>query len=435
MNVARSISFLQRWRACSLLLLLVSFLLIHGLLHQRGGSIFELDRTTVQVIVFPLMLWIVSQLSIGGAQVPRRYIIGALVCALISVGWSYTYRGDESRIFLVARLADDALESDSRLFRERLNAVLERTSDARAVRYYRSFKEYREVRQFMASRKVQAVVWGNRRWLNVAFADRPTVTLQDVARGLGSVTNGGSPLQHYPSFEIVQSVPAIGLSYAPELYTSSFLAELLTGTLPRSYHLADGTGSEAGKEMALASAASIVAGWTSRAHRAYPLWVLGNMHLLRALRGPKPEIGETRCALAFYRKARHFLQRHDNPELMAAIANNFGVAIFVQGTERGKPAAAARAALTKFMSAARERGRRNLLQAELRSPEVALRNIERLPVTTLMLIKRRAGQSAGPRKDGPRKLGARKVGPRKSPPQKNASSKTSKPKHRKEIVK
>jgi hypothetical protein len=59
--------------------------------------------------------------------------------------------------------------------------------------------------------------------------------------------------------------------------------------------------------------------------------MLGTYHLVRAVEGESIERGELACALREFADALTQFRQRDNPALYAAIQNNFGIAMLLEG--------------------------------------------------------------------------------------------------------
>ena len=280
----------------------------------------SVDISYIQLLVFPLLLFVFYRFSFLKLRVPRLVLLAALLCAVFATAFSFTYLPARGGVFLVARLAGDSHEINSRLFRAKIHAdasMLANSHRPAAVRrYFREISSLREAAEALKGRKDRrALVWGNRRWLNVSLKRREPKSLDELE----------IPAAHewLRALRLVLTVPVIGLSYNPPNETGGFLALLFSGLAGGSR----GTVLSPSQELHLRDAGEMVAAWTSFAHKAYPYLLLGNHYLAQAFSREAYQAGEMHCALRAYLRGLSFLRPGNNPDLEAALHNNLGVAL------------------------------------------------------------------------------------------------------------
>ena len=339
------------------------------------GAATEADLTLLQAIALPLFVAVLFKWEIFGVRIPRGLLIASATCAVLALVYSYSAPAEGGN-FLVARLVGDEFEADTRVFRDKLNHALREEQGRhgpRGVRFHASIKDHSSAASYFAQDAGPlAVVWGSKRWINVTFNPSMSMSFDaEVMEAWKSLTG----------LSLVTKVPAIGLSFNPDGDTTLFLARLLAGVSDAGF--SGGEGSDLVSDPSrldrvlsdLQAAGAMRAGWTLFAHRAFPYWVMGNLHLARALANGGYEQGELRCAIDFYSRARLLLRYGDNPELLAAILNNRGFAHFVLGSKEGQPALR-KLALKEFLVAARLGRIRNPYGFKYAATGVARKNFE-----------------------------------------------------------
>jgi|GEM_PF-2268993 len=392
--------FMRNFRSLAVFCVLLGVLALL-LKSPPPDSVLDLNPATAQVIAFPFVFLFVTRLCFVDLMVPRCLLALLAVCAALAVGFSYSHLVAGRRVFLVARLQDDQYETESRIFREEINRYLKRRPGAaaaplsilgrgafagaavsakgvltsfpgkiRAVRFYGSFRSAEEVNGFLAKNpSVPAVLWGNNRWVNISMAP----PMEDAFPGPDL-----RQWLHALGLKVVPNIPVFGLSYQPRTETASFAAGLFKAlSAPRWSELMADLVLSAEHELDLREIGRAAAPWTTFEHRAYPYWLLGNLAMEASLRGQGYDAGEMNCALAAYNKAQSFLVRGGNPELLAAIFNNRGVAYYVQGVLENKKRVK-KAALYEFKAAAKTLRLKNPFRIRYRAGKIAKSNLNKL---------------------------------------------------------
>jgi hypothetical protein len=361
-----------------------------------GASYFSLPH--IQLVVFPLVLFLLWKLRILGRRVPKAPLMGAMFLAILASGYSYLYVRDEPLSFVVAKLEGDDFEARSRQFRLLHRAQLRRIGGTRAIeaqRTHESFRSHAEALRFLnRSAYLPAVVWGNERWVTLTL--HPERTRYPVS---GELKTWLSAL----GLQFVESVPVVGLSIDPEDATAEFLSRVLAALLPLSHSSIGalsqrfrGTGfSESGRiENELMYAANQQAPWNSFAHRAYPWWLLGNLQLTKALHDGRVEKGELECAIRSYTQARRFIGRGDNPELLAAALNNRAVAQAILG-QFGRPRSSRALVKHTLRVAVASLKEPNLYGVPFRAAKIARANLKAIRAGALNRTRRKGERMRG----------------------------------------
>lgn len=349
--------------------LLGLLLLAAGLNNSALQNSLGLDSSLAQAVAFPAVLLFLACLKFFNRKIPRWLLALAAVCAAAAVGFSCLHVVNNRKVLVVARLQDDEYETETRIFREQINRALRRDrqkSKIRAVRYWTSFRNIKDVMVFLKENaEVPAVIWGNTRWINVAFSPLeeqgfPTAELKHWLEAAG--------------LKVVTMSPSFGLSYRPRELTAEFLGRLFAGKL-----FAGGGERElfGGNELDLREAAGMSGPWTAPAHRAYAYWFLGNVLMASAFDYAAYDAGELGCAIRAYDRARFFLQPRDNPELLSAIYNNRAVARYLQGMLQGKKKSK-KTAILEFKLAAQLLRQPDPFKIGPRAGKIAKKNLAKL---------------------------------------------------------
>ena len=244
--------------------------------------------------------------------------IVAVVCAVAGVVFATQVRLDRSSPFYVARLSDDEHEAYGRIFREKINEWLEVLEvETRVAREPAIVETPEHARASLRSTAGHALVWGDRRWVNVLLSEPTEVLLASLDDLL---------FPEYGAFKIVSSVPAIGMSLESVDGTARFL-----GTAFATMKMSDdGAVSDAEIELFWRQAANTAGLWTTYAHRALPWLKIGNLHFIDGISGEGYEPAELECARNAYRTGLASLILNENPELKAALLNNFALVQYVR---------------------------------------------------------------------------------------------------------
>lgn len=299
----------------SVALLVVSYALVTTSTEEAW---YHLSRSSAQYfLVIPFLLTYLA-LPLLRSQVPASLIGGGALLALALS--QLNFDSSDSVSVRMAVWERDELEADTRVFREQLNSYLAHIGDYEVQRLYMQINSSEAAQAYLADHpNVQGLIWGDQEWQNVYFQYAAPLTIGSIA--VAPLSAGKAMLK------IVQSVPAIGLSIEPRQATQHFLSFITAAKLGSA---------SSDEEDLLRNAGALATRWSSYAHRAWPWWRLGNLYLQRALKGEQVELGELDCAKRAYAFAASMLQPNDNPELRAAIFNNYAVTLLVTPKSKQK---------------------------------------------------------------------------------------------------
>ena len=364
-------------RILVLLMALFPIALFFLLTKVHFSKVLPLDGTTAQAFVFPFVLVLLAQVSVFSHRINFWVITGGAVLGLFSIAYSFTSplhigRGGA----LIARLSSDELQTETRIFRERINKFLSYSTHVTAHSFFEEFDSYSEVRDFIENHpRISLVTWGSTRWINIAFRTEEPVSLKEL--GLETGFSDAS------SLKIIKSIPVIGMSYEPTNDTASFIADILVGVSDggRKFTKED-------RQLALQHAATQRATWSSFAHRTYAFWLLGNLYLEEAFQNEEISRGSLNCALDSYKRGLQFLRKNDNPELEAALYNNYAIALFLQAMFEGD-IKFKETAFKHFKMAVRTLGQKNLFSVPYVAGVVAHENFVRASKFRFVILRKK----------------------------------------------
>ena len=298
-----------------------------------GGE--QAVRGNVQLGIFPLLLIVLSALSLRGVRLPRVLVglsaIGVLCGALVR----YSDVGLETGAFGVARFESDSLESKTRIFRDNVRQFVgARPASAIGIISAEVHSEA-EAQKLLGERsQLSGVVWGSERRVNISMRPKPPVSLAM----LSSASFARRRMQELgvSDLQVMTQVPWVGFSKGLDPATFEYVGSLIRATRDFSEILREG-GTSLEFEQLLLKSALIRANWTSIEHLAALKWMLGTLYLMRAVSGPELEWGELLCAESAFRSARLMLRSDDNPGLLAAIMNNQAIVVLMKAADTEKP--------------------------------------------------------------------------------------------------
>lgn len=315
---------LQRWLAAVIILLscavglrLAAWLEL-GAGNEAAWAEFIARIPVYQYLAFPAVVFL---LWIAPFKLPRVALLLASACALGGAVFLYRKPPDNSVSYIVTRLENDILESDTIKFRDSLRKIARRTgATVKVQRHHDTLESVDQAARILAGRNFTGgIVWGSQSWLNIATGFQSPLLVKEVA-------NVSLP-EVISNLKLARSISSFGLSFEPQEGSAVFINNFFAGALPRRT-VAD---IQAGplsqeREQFLLSAANIAAAWSSFAHRAVPWWELGNEYLFASVSGPEFQSGYLDCAFSAYRQGLGKLRGSDNLELQVAILNNSAIA-------------------------------------------------------------------------------------------------------------
>ena len=272
----------------------------------------------IQLCVAPLFIWALLRLRVGNVRIPRLVILLGVTLSLGAYIGGYSARSFLGRRIAVARFSDDPLGGNSRIFRQQLSEGLARRSKDYVFGVKKPFTSASAIRrEFASGRRVDAVVWGRSDAVLVSFLTQKTL-------GLEKTTDRKTRLEQ---LQVVHQIPTVQVRRSSEIATIKFLIALFSG-LMEGVDLAQ-------REVDFLDAIGSATRWPSQATRALPAWLLGNLYLAEATSSDPIQRGPLDCALKYYSRGASFFKSTDNPELAAAMFNNWAVALYILALDTG----------------------------------------------------------------------------------------------------
>ncbi|RMG40734.1 MAG: hypothetical protein D6719_10125 [Candidatus Dadabacteria bacterium] len=325
------------------------------------------ELSVVQYLFF-VPVWVAVVYALWPVERILRLILLTVLCFAGLAGFiafRIDVSGDSS--FVVSRLSDDDLESSSRILRNRIRELTKVYGKVGISRYYDAIVSVKEANEFFKNNpETPAVVWGSKRWINITVRGVRSLRFDEFK--LAGI-KGKLP------FFWINTVPAVGLSFKPELGTARYLAALFAA-------LATPIEGSSLKELALReqnlkAAASLRETWTSFEHRGYALWLLGNQYVVEAFSQNPPEISGLDCGINSYIKAGKYLRVQDNPEFYAAIKNNLAISYYLKSVLTSQKGLL-KLARENFLLAARAGWVTNPYKFKFVAPQIAAGNLKKL---------------------------------------------------------
>lgn len=158
------------------------------------------------------------------------------------------------------------------------------------------------------------ILSGNPRWLTISIS--PELSKNLVSKPLGELLSS-------LGLRLATEVSSTGLSDGLSRSSRDFIARIIATFSDLNQSNLESA------EMNISDAAGVLGKWSTTSHRAYALWLLGNISLSKAFSGDSLEPAYLRCAVNYFTRARRFIRKGESPELLAAVLNNRGVAHFL----------------------------------------------------------------------------------------------------------
>lgn len=311
-----------------------------------GGA--QAVRGGVQLVLFPLLLILLSALSLRGVRLPRILVglsaIGVLCGALVR----YSDVGLTAGAFGVTRFESDSLENKTRIFRDNVRHFVGDKPASVIGIINPEVRTEEDARKVLEERSLGGVIWGSERWMNVSMRPMPPVALSTLPPT--SFAHRRMQELGISDLQLISYVPWVGFSKGLDSATFEYVGTLIRATQEFSEHLREG-GMSLEYEQLLLKGGLIRASWTSIGHLAAFRWMLGTFYLVRAISGPELEWGDIRCAEAAFKSARMMLRAGGNPTLLAAVRNNESIVHVMKRVYTESPETTRKVARGRFQSA------------------------------------------------------------------------------------
>ena len=285
------------------ILLFVSMVVAFFILRQQ----FAWEVPFAQLAISPFFILFLFLVNRGRRLLPLSVlVIGALSAFL---AFSIPYLFFDNNTVLVATIKGDDIENESRELWDDLSKILVQHGDVRAKRFYRQFSSHASViGSLKRSIDGGAIIWGDRRWLNVSFENFPIYNVRD--------------------FSLFGGVYSFPIPYQPRLDTIKFLAAVFSGMKE-----IDDTGHLLGNaETELLFAFNRFTLWLAGFHKSFPAFLLANGYLIESLDDYGFQQSTFDKADDYYAKALAFVNYKGAPELFVAVNNNYAVYQYLIGT-------------------------------------------------------------------------------------------------------
>jgi hypothetical protein len=324
-------------RLSSTLLLLSGSVLISvvGAIATASLGGHEAIRSTVQLGVFPILLLLLSGLTVNGARLPRFLVgmsaIGVLCGAIVR----YSDVGLQAGAYGVARFESDALENKTRIFRDNVRRFVGMRAASQVGVIGSSITTELDARGVLKEQEQLAgVIWGSERWVNISSRLSSPISL----RHMPDTSFARHRLQELglSDLRLIDTAPWIGLSKGLDAATFEFVGRFVRASAI-SREMRGRMTLSSDLEHLLQRASSMRASWSSSEHLAAPKQMLGTYYLTQALSGPRLEWGDLRCAEASFRSARIILNKGANPALKAAVYNNEAIIRILTAAQSADP--------------------------------------------------------------------------------------------------
>lgn len=284
-----------------------------------------------QLIFAPLVVLAISQISLCLRTVPFWVTFTALAGTALGGILTYSHVDLARGAFVVARFEEDALEKETKIFRDRIRKTVGWDGLTLVGSHYESVKSDEEATSLLTSnKKLGGVIWGTPRWLHVSFQQLPELRLFEGAES--SFASDYALPKKYHQLKIITSIPGTGLSTSAEYPTVEFLGRLAQAWSMYTSALITPQ-LEDTFEMRTRSLAGVKGRWTAFSHRAVPMWMTGTYHLRRAIVIESDSYGELSCAIRAFTAALSQLRQNDNPELRVAVLNNLALAYLIRAQQ------------------------------------------------------------------------------------------------------
>lgn len=277
-------------------------------------------RGSVQLYLVPALLILCSSVSFAGVKLPRIIVGIAAIGILGGAVVRYADFGLRPGAIEIAPFSDDALQSNTRIFRDKVRKLWGKQSSALfGVGSVTISSESAAQRLLRERPNVGGIVWGGERRLHVSVRPSAPISLRGLPED--SVAVRYLDEWHVSDLSVITELPRFGLSEVMNLPTFEFTARVLRAVMQLPAALGADEGAES-FEHDLRIAATIKAAWTSIEHLAVPKLILGNHYLLRAISGPELQWGDLKCAESSFASARAFLQNRRDSAFMSILLNN-----------------------------------------------------------------------------------------------------------------
>jgi hypothetical protein len=273
-------------------------------------ELFGFSKGVAQYALLVPVLITLGLYSFHSFRFPKWALLLTLVCSGL-MGIAFLKLNSKPSLqtkVLVSPFSKDANQVQSIKFQDLLAKDFKRkNSSTSIINLPNPVTDLKSAQKLFSEYKTDiSLIGGSSRWLSLYFSKNSSDLLKSEANS---------------NLNIANWISAVGLSDSTDPASREFVAIIITA----QHALSNNDFLEA--ELLLSEAASVVGTWTTPAHRAYPLWLLGTLYLHKFQANPQDKAHLT-CALDYLSRARRFIHNKATPELLAAILNNRAIAHF-----------------------------------------------------------------------------------------------------------
>lgn len=181
LNVALSVAYSRPSLRVLGALLLLSVCIAVGI------AVLDVGRSNhglIQLVLFPIVLLLMSGLSLHNVTIPRGVLVVAGLGGLCGALCTYTGVDLAPGAFVVAQLQEDRSDSDVAITRDRIRRPLGGAGLVLVGSLAQQIHSDREAREFLSQRsRLGGIVWGSARWVNVSLRVHDPLELSVISTG------------------------------------------------------------------------------------------------------------------------------------------------------------------------------------------------------------------------------------------------------------
>lgn len=319
-------------------------------------ALIAFPRPTAQLIVAPALLFVAWQIRLFSVRIPLAVLAVASVGLIVGVAFRYSHVTLSKGAFLISTLSDQGLQQEAKIYRDKMRRVVGANGDSLIGLHNGRITQAVQARELLdRSPRLGGVVWGTVRWMTASLQTYSPLGFSSF--GAESAARDYLARHSISDLLVVRSIPSVSISHADTRASIAFLAGVsrLWRAVPQV--VVPGHDQPEFDDLAI-GLGRMKARWTSQAHLAFPLWLAGTRHLVRALEQSELDIGELRCAVTQLKQAIKQCRGRKSPQLEAAARSNYALALLLYADSSPKRERFRKAALRHLAVAVRWRKRR-----------------------------------------------------------------------------
>jgi len=329
-------------------------------------------KAKLQVFLAPVIFLVFAKISVASQRIPRLVLLCALCGVVLGAIFQFSHISLQRGAFLVATVSEQDLKQESKIYRDRIRRILGASGESLVGLYHGKIDKASDARAVLQrTPSLGGVLWGAERWMTASLRENAPLSLASFPED--SAAQALLRDLSIADLLIATSVPSLGMSHGHQAATVYFLGSIipLWRAVPEVIAPRSELGDLEGKAYTLAR---MQARWTSRQHVAFPMWLVGTYHLVRALEKPQVETAELDCAAKILREALMQFYSSDNRALEAAVRNNYALALLVQATSLEHETKLWGRAMKQLSRAARLKPEWGVVSSVVRHNEVVLKS-------------------------------------------------------------